>query len=305
LRFVTGNLKLNHADTGWTQRSANLARIRDNQRRSRARRKEYLQDLEVRFRNCEQLGVEASAEIQAAARRVVDENKRLRLLLKQRGLSDADIDNAPIDSDAAGASLTASARSLESLLSVKRICSPGGCAPSQGASSPNVASPTTSVTTVSETDFNTSPRPAPTSNPHTDPNPAPNARDYLQSAYLTKSASHAPSFSQDTLFPPQPAYNFNNIPTSMYNNNINSLDTSFQAGATSWEPCNFSTTQTLPSPDSDTQGCRTAVGILRSIDQRAGDEVERQLGCNYGQECQVPTQHVFDILSRIPGLGAV
>ncbi|KAF1821778.1 uncharacterized protein K489DRAFT_299098, partial [Dissoconium aciculare CBS 342.82] len=63
------------------------ARIRDNQRRSRARRKEYLQDLEVRFRNCEQLGVEASAEIQAAARRVVDENKRLRMLLKQRGLS--------------------------------------------------------------------------------------------------------------------------------------------------------------------------------------------------------------------------
>ncbi|KAF2838760.1 hypothetical protein M501DRAFT_907401, partial [Patellaria atrata CBS 101060] len=62
-----------------------LARIRDNQRRSRARRKEYLQELEWKYRNCEQLGVEASAEIQLAARRVLEENKRLRALLKQKG----------------------------------------------------------------------------------------------------------------------------------------------------------------------------------------------------------------------------
>ncbi|KAF2459235.1 hypothetical protein BDY21DRAFT_275531, partial [Lineolata rhizophorae] len=63
------------------------ARIRDNQRRSRARRKEYLQELEGKFRNCQQLGVEASAEIQAAARKVLEENKRLRSLLRQKGLT--------------------------------------------------------------------------------------------------------------------------------------------------------------------------------------------------------------------------
>ncbi|KAL3955510.1 hypothetical protein ACCO45_011073 [Purpureocillium lilacinum] len=43
---------------------ANLARIRDNQRRSRARRKEYLQELEQRLRACELQGIEASAEVQ-------------------------------------------------------------------------------------------------------------------------------------------------------------------------------------------------------------------------------------------------
>ncbi|KAF1817137.1 hypothetical protein P152DRAFT_382253, partial [Eremomyces bilateralis CBS 781.70] len=63
------------------------ARIRDNQRRSRARRKEYLQELEEKYRHCEQMGVEASAEIQAAARKVLDENKKLRAILQQRGLS--------------------------------------------------------------------------------------------------------------------------------------------------------------------------------------------------------------------------
>jgi len=82
--------------TALYQQKANLARIRDNQRRSRARRKEYLQDLEAKYRTCEAVGVEASAEIQGAARRVLDENKRLRLMLRQAGFSDDQIDSASL-----------------------------------------------------------------------------------------------------------------------------------------------------------------------------------------------------------------
>lgn len=74
------------------QEKANLARIRDNQRRSRARRKEYLQELEARLRQCELQGIEASAEIQLAARRVADENKKLRMLLNQNGVDDDNIE---------------------------------------------------------------------------------------------------------------------------------------------------------------------------------------------------------------------
>lgn len=76
---------LPHANT--PQDAAHLARVRDNQRRSRARRKEYLQEVEGRLRECEQTGVELSAEIQAAARKVAEENKRLRMLLVRRGVS--------------------------------------------------------------------------------------------------------------------------------------------------------------------------------------------------------------------------
>ncbi|KAL8867175.1 MAG: hypothetical protein Q9198_008617, partial [Flavoplaca austrocitrina] len=47
-------------------------------RRSRARRKEYTLELEAKVRAYEQEGVSASAEIQAAARRVVVENEVLR-----------------------------------------------------------------------------------------------------------------------------------------------------------------------------------------------------------------------------------
>jgi hypothetical protein len=74
------------------QEKANLARIRDNQRRSRARRKEYLQELEARLRQCELQGIEASSEIQHAARKVVDENKKLRVLLSRYGVSDDNIE---------------------------------------------------------------------------------------------------------------------------------------------------------------------------------------------------------------------
>lgn len=57
---------------------SDLARVRDNQRRSRARRKGYLQELESKLRKCEALGVQASVDIQLAARGVSEENARLR-----------------------------------------------------------------------------------------------------------------------------------------------------------------------------------------------------------------------------------
>ena len=58
--------------------SPNPSRVRENQRRSRARRKEYLEELEAKLRSYEALGVQASLDIQASARTVLAENARLR-----------------------------------------------------------------------------------------------------------------------------------------------------------------------------------------------------------------------------------
>lgn len=77
-------------------------RIRDNQRRSRARQKEYLKSLESQVRNCNRLGVQASLEIQAAARNVLEENKYLRSLLESRGWSAPVIDDPNISQDQGG-----------------------------------------------------------------------------------------------------------------------------------------------------------------------------------------------------------
>ncbi|KFY46741.1 hypothetical protein V495_02279 [Pseudogymnoascus sp. VKM F-4514 (FW-929)] len=100
---------------------ANLARIRDNQRRSRARRKEYLQELEGRLRQCELTGVEASSEIQGAARKVIEENRRLRLLLAQHGVSPDDAsDEDGSQQWPADTPRSDDAQALEMLLNIRR-----------------------------------------------------------------------------------------------------------------------------------------------------------------------------------------
>ena len=115
------------------QEKANLARIRDNQRRSRARRKEYLQELEARLRQSELQGIEASAEIQMAARRVADENKKLRGLLAQHGIGDYDVEEYLQSSPATDSvlqgqygSTTATVQVLEHLLQVRKPCCSDG-----------------------------------------------------------------------------------------------------------------------------------------------------------------------------------
>ncbi|KAK2001780.1 hypothetical protein LX36DRAFT_628053 [Colletotrichum falcatum] len=68
------------------------SRIRDNQRRSRARKKEYILEIEQKLRDYQAQGVEASAEVQQAARRVANENHKLRRLLYTLGLANGQIE---------------------------------------------------------------------------------------------------------------------------------------------------------------------------------------------------------------------
>ncbi len=51
-----------------------------------------MQELEQRVRVCELRGVEASTEVQLAARRVADENRKLRALLSKHGVGDESVD---------------------------------------------------------------------------------------------------------------------------------------------------------------------------------------------------------------------
>ncbi|KAK2595041.1 hypothetical protein QQS21_007231 [Conoideocrella luteorostrata] len=73
--------------------SAAAVRIRDNQRRSRARRKEYVENLEQKIQEYEKQGVDATLKMQHAARTVALENSRLRLMLAHVGASDSDIES--------------------------------------------------------------------------------------------------------------------------------------------------------------------------------------------------------------------
>ena len=67
-------------------------RIRENQRRSRNQRKELIQDLQRRVQEYEAKGIAATQEMQRAARKVAEENARLKSLLASRGVSHDEVD---------------------------------------------------------------------------------------------------------------------------------------------------------------------------------------------------------------------
>ncbi|TRX93689.1 hypothetical protein FHL15_005365 [Xylaria flabelliformis] len=70
------------------------ARLRRNQRNSRARKQAYIRDLESRWNECVRLGAQATVEMQREARRVQEENTLLRAVLHVQGFDDAAIQNA-------------------------------------------------------------------------------------------------------------------------------------------------------------------------------------------------------------------
>lgn len=79
-------------ETDWPQQQDYVSRNREHQRQSRARRKDYVTNLEERLRRYESEGARHSIEIQAAARRVADENGRLRELLQAYGVANDTIE---------------------------------------------------------------------------------------------------------------------------------------------------------------------------------------------------------------------
>ncbi len=72
--------------------SKELARIRFNQQNSRARKRIYVQELEKKVEEMKAKGSHASIELQAAARKVDQENRCLRLMLKRAGINESDVE---------------------------------------------------------------------------------------------------------------------------------------------------------------------------------------------------------------------
>jgi hypothetical protein len=102
-------------------------RARDNQRTSRARRKELLNDLQRRVDEYERRGVQATLEMQQAARRVARENARLRALLLSKGVTEPEVemwlsqDLEAVDGRLSLARLATAAGGAQSLQSTSRV----------------------------------------------------------------------------------------------------------------------------------------------------------------------------------------
>ncbi|KAL8919110.1 MAG: hypothetical protein Q9172_005140 [Xanthocarpia lactea] len=73
------------------QESERSLRLRNNKRRHRARQKEHTAELERKLRELQQEGIQATIEVQQSARKVVQENKRLKELLRHVGVGEETI----------------------------------------------------------------------------------------------------------------------------------------------------------------------------------------------------------------------
>ncbi|KAK1062654.1 hypothetical protein LTR74_010110 [Friedmanniomyces endolithicus] len=268
------------------KRTANLARIRDNQRRSRQRRKEYLSELEVKYRSCEQIGAEASAEIQSAARRVLEENKRLRQLLKQQGLSDAEIDaflsNRPENTQYPSPTSVA----LESLIGQRKACRPGsGCDSGSGSAGPEDMKP--NLVALGSGSLPPLQR---TSQPPLTPYTATHASPQS----TLSSGMHTPNTLQHrAIAPPRPhapPYTMQSLPDLPAIDHGMGFDDSFM-----WND------QYVPphtAGPTDTSSCYVAAEAIRTIKPDAGYDLEVELGCSDGRECNVPNNQIFSIMDR-------
>jgi len=86
--------------TGFNLQSPSLVRVRNNQRRSRARRREYIADLERRIHDCEANGLPNRNVVpQDMIRQLEDENRKLRELLHITGVEQTLVDTHLKDDD--------------------------------------------------------------------------------------------------------------------------------------------------------------------------------------------------------------
>jgi hypothetical protein len=63
-------------------------RLRENKRRNRQKQKDYTASLAARLNELQDKGVQATKEVQQSARRVIEDNARLKALLRHVGVND-------------------------------------------------------------------------------------------------------------------------------------------------------------------------------------------------------------------------
>ena len=217
-------------------------------------------------------------EIQASARLVAEENKRLRALLHSRGIMSQEIDTA-IGAPGAGTGAPSKAEILEAKLNTKKPCSGNscngggskiGCSRSQPDISNQSQAPTGARDSLCKRPLPLMPLMTAVSNPSVLPT-SPLLESRLSSSSLTSSSLTTPAFS-----PMEPPTHFKDHFQEA------SPDLSAEI-----------------SPGNDTSSCTFAANIITSMRADiSAEEVKVELGCGDNVECKVDNATFFTAMDR-------
>ncbi|KAF2871721.1 hypothetical protein BDV95DRAFT_47464 [Massariosphaeria phaeospora] len=261
-------------------KAQNLARIRDNQRRSRARRKQYLHELEAKLRSCEQMGIEASSEIQSAARKVLEENRKLRALLRERGVLDTEIAAVVGGPNDKPYEHVSAAPALNTMLDRRIICNRPSPSNAQATSAPlaphTPAVPPITIPAQRAAALSSNDSPSPSSIVSASSMGTPPG--YHSTPFYT-GAMNTPEIKSEDI----PPYNF------PYEQPLNS------SWGYSSEPAYV--------PDAvayyNNSSCVDAANIIRTMRSDVGPEMETDFACRAPpQECYVDNTTVFHMMDR-------
>lgn len=231
------------------------------------------------------MGIEASSEIQTAARRVLEENRKLRGLLYDRGVSEPEVVTALGGSADRSYDQLSAAPALNALLDRRITC--------------NTLSSTSSPA-PSHTRANSLPRHIPSAPPVTVSGPRP--------AALSCGDSPSPGSIVSSMGTPPPvSYPFYSNPTPMTPPaaEIKSEDVRYQY--TQYDPqyqntWNYSHDYNVvsePTAYYNTSSCVDAANIIRTMRSDVGPELEADLGCRVpNQECYINNNVVFNMMDK-------
>lgn len=234
------------------------------------------------MRGCEQMGIEASAEIQIAARKVLEENRKLRLLLHERGISEAEIVTAMGCPSHQPYEHVSAAPALSAMLERRIACN----GPSY------VDSPISTASSISKMGHNT---------PAGPPLCIPVQRTTALSSNDSPSP-HSIVSSMDT--PPDfqgtPFYGVSMTPAPEIKTEDNAPYIPYdQPFTNSWTYANDVQYVADPTSYYNKSSCVDAANIIRTMRSDVGPELEVDLGCRApGQDCYVNNAVVFNIMDK-------
>lgn len=253
--------------------------------RSRARRKEYLHELEAKLRSYEQIGIEASSEIQYAARKVLEENRKLRSLLHGRGVSEAEIIAALESTSDRHYKHTSAATRLHAMLESRVNTNTASSTSSPLPSYTRADSLSQHVPSVPHA---TIPSARPTA---LSCNDSPSPRSVVSSMGTPPPASY-PAMHYTTPMTPSAVQ----IKSEHVQYDYPYEQTYSSAWAYSSD-CNYTAEPT--SYYNNTSSCVDAANIIRTMRSGVGPELEVDLGCHTSdRHCYVDNATVFNMMDR-------